>query len=139
MSCKGEYRKDDIVMMLLIHDLAESITGDIPTLDQNDKTRRDEVDFFTKMALSDSFGGHHGGRRAEAFWRRFEDPTDICGRIAKDMDKLECIFQLLRYRAENSIGEEAFRTMLDSPTLKVESDFCKSLLLKLKESFAIRM
>ena len=88
------YDKDRILEMLLIHDIAESITGDIVT-------PKKELD--PRYDLEESEAMEHllieiGDERLKSLWAEWDDCITINSVIAKDMDVLQMIVQYCLFR-----------------------------------------
>jgi putative hydrolases of HD superfamily len=87
--------------MALIHDMAESLVGDITPLDgisHAEKRRREEVtmDYLCKSLLGNVHGGLSGGEIWKA-WKEYEDSETLEAKYVQDIDKLELLLQMVDY------------------------------------------
>ncbi|PSR82127.1 HD domain-containing protein [Coniella lustricola] len=105
--------------MCLIHDMAESLVGDITPVDgvaKPEKNRREAatMDYITKNLLGNVWGGD-GKSVAEdilAVWQEYEDSETLESHFVHDIDKLELLLQMVEYekRGERKLdlGEFAY-------------------------------
>jgi putative hydrolase of HD superfamily len=93
------YDKSHIIMLLLIHDLAESSMGDTASIEDGykDKTK-DEENKFCYYASLDSYPSFNSFRHTQSLWAEFNKRTTINAKIANDIDKLEPFIQLFIYK-----------------------------------------
>lgn len=102
------YDKLTILRTLLIHDLPETYTGDIPsflkTSDDLVKEERAMGKIVSLSALAE-FRGIAGWR---TIWTQFKELSTINARIAADIDALEGYLQMLRYHwDDDAVVEDA--------------------------------
>jgi putative hydrolase of HD superfamily len=93
--------------MALLHDLAEVRLTDLPTsavqlLPDVVKSQAEAQAINDLLALLPS------GMRLEELWREFEDASSPEGRLLRDADKLEMMFQCLFYERAGSRGLDEF-------------------------------
>ncbi|KAM0510401.1 hypothetical protein D7B24_002314 [Verticillium nonalfalfae] len=102
--------------MALIHDMAESLVGDITPVDgvpKPEKNRReaDTMDHITDGLLGGVYGGLPG-REIRAIWQEYEDAQTIDSLFVHDVDKMELLLQMVEYerRGEGRVdlGEFAY-------------------------------
>lgn len=113
--------------MCLVHDMAESLVGDITPVDgvpKPEKNRREAatMDYITKNLLGNVWGGE-GKDVAEdiqAVWQEYEDSKTLESHFVHDIDKMELVLQMVEYekRGEQKLdlGEFAWvatRLVLD--------------------------
>lgn len=87
--------------MALIHDMAESLVGDITPVDgvvKSEKSRRETetMDYLCTGLL----GGVHGGLSGEeirSVWQEYEDSKTLESQFVHDIDKMELILQMVEY------------------------------------------
>jgi putative hydrolase of HD superfamily len=93
--------------MALLHDLAEARLTDLPTsavqlLPESAKSQAEA------QAVHELLGLLPDGTRLEDLWREFEDASSPEGRLLRDADKLEMMFQCLFYERAGSRGLDDF-------------------------------
>jgi putative hydrolases of HD superfamily len=87
--------------MALIHDMAESIVGDITPVDpvsKEEKSRRESetMDYICNNLLG-KFNGGLNGQELRQIWQEYEDSETLESKFVHDIDKLELILQMLEY------------------------------------------
>ncbi|KUI55020.1 hypothetical protein VP1G_02343 [Cytospora mali] len=126
----GRIDQNKCIKMCLIHDMAESLVGDITPVDgvpKPEKSRREAetMDYLTKNLLGNVWGGK-GAVNAEeirAIWQEYEDSKTLDSHFVHDVDKMELILQMVEYekRGERKLdlGEFAYvATKLALPETK---------------------
>ncbi|KAL1864159.1 hypothetical protein VTK73DRAFT_6137 [Phialemonium thermophilum] len=104
--------------MCLIHDMAESLVGDITPVDgvsKPEKNRREAatMDYITKGLLGRVYGGAHtAGQEIRAVWQEYEDGETLESRYVHDIDKMELLLQMVEYEKRGGgrvdLGEFAY-------------------------------
>lgn len=91
------YEKDQIIKMLVVHDLAEAHTGDIP---KGEKNKQDEIDEKSRFLYYKelNFPNKINIEGIYNLWEEFTLCKTLNSKIAKDIDQLECYIQLSFYR-----------------------------------------
>lgn len=92
--------------MALLHDIAESIVGDITPVEgisKIEKNRRESttMDYLTKNIL----GNVEDGKIAEEMreiWQEYEDAETLESKFVHDIDKIELILQMVEYERANA-------------------------------------
>ena len=100
----NSYCKDSIIKMLLIHDLAETITGDIPrpVKEQNKEYYKQlETEAMQNILFSGSYPSAVGMDEYLQLWKVWSGRTDINSRIAKDIDNIQTIYKFCDYYTRN--------------------------------------
>lgn len=100
-SPESNYDKQKVISLLLVHDLPESITGDIPSPDKTSQDDVDEQNAITKIGTLSAFPSLSPMRSVFQLWQEytfFERYDSINARLAHDIDKLEPLVQLYLYR-----------------------------------------
>ncbi|KAK2777114.1 hydrolase-HD superfamily protein [Colletotrichum kahawae] len=122
------------VMMSLVHDIAESLVGDLTPMSgvsREEKGRREmsTIDYFASIA------GPSGAFIRE-LWHEFEAAETPESRIAQDLDKVELLLQFVEYEEEGKggidLGEFA------GVANKIRSEECKAWareILQAREKF----
>ncbi|KAK0636961.1 HD domain-containing protein [Bombardia bombarda] len=104
------------IKMCLIHDMAESLVGDITPvdgIDKPEKSRREAetMDYITKELLGGVDGGSLGAE-IRAIWQEYEDSVTLDSHYVHDIDKMELLLQMVEYekRGEGKLdlGEFAY-------------------------------
>ncbi|KAL2284414.1 hypothetical protein FJTKL_08826 [Diaporthe vaccinii] len=100
------------IKMCLIHDLAESVVGDITPTDnipKPEKHRREaETLGFIRHRLLGGFDGGKAGEDIHALWREFEDSQTPESIFAQDLDKVELLLQMLEYEKRENVDLSEF-------------------------------
>ncbi|KAJ4360184.1 uncharacterized protein N0V89_000744 [Didymosphaeria variabile] len=99
--------------MALIHDMAESLVGDITPVDnvsKAEKSRRESetMDYICTNLLG-RFNGGINGQQVRAIWQEYEDSETLESKFVHDVDKVELISQMVEYerkhKGEIDLGE----------------------------------
>ncbi|MBI4862153.1 MAG: HD domain-containing protein [Candidatus Riflebacteria bacterium] len=108
------FSKRKVMDMLLVHDLAEVFTGDIPTPEKRAADAEAEAVWFRFIGRLGQREGVADLRWVERLWREFEEGTSIDARIARDLDRLDNLVQLHVYRRRGDVIRdfEAWRARL---------------------------
>lgn len=92
------YDKQTVLDMLLLHDLPEAITGDIP---RNEKKKDPTYyDLLEQKAAEDSLLSGNCTQRQKQLWRQWCAQDTLNARIAKDIDNLQAIFTFMQYKKQ---------------------------------------
>ncbi|KAB5555097.1 HD domain-containing protein [Coniochaeta sp. 2T2.1] len=89
--------------MCLIHDMAESLVGDITPVDgvaKPEKSRREAttMDYITQNLLGSIYGGKsNAGEEIKAIWQEYEDSETLESIYVHDIDKVELLLQMVEY------------------------------------------
>lgn len=119
------YSKKHIISLLLVHDLSEAYTGDIPTDQKTKKNRDDEAKYINRISALDSFPFFHSFRDITNLWNEYEQKETYNARIANDIDKLEPLIQLYIYR----------KLLPPSSAQKVKESWMEDVDISLKTKF----
>ena len=98
------YNKDKILKMLLIHDLAETQTGDIPRPEKNKMKKsydREENIVMQSLLLTGTYPGAVDINEYLDDWNEWDTQNSENFRIAKDIDNIQTIHQFCVYYLEN--------------------------------------
>lgn len=93
------------IQMALIHDMAESLVGDITPMDgvpKPEKSRREEetMDYICNSLLGKVNGGGNG-EQIKKIWKEYEDSETPESHFVHDIDKLELMYQMVEYERAN--------------------------------------
>ncbi|MCJ1420397.1 hypothetical protein MMC32_006754 [Xylographa parallela] len=89
--------------MALVHDMAESLVGDITPADpvtKEEKNRREteSMDYLTTHLLGNvGRGGKEAGVDMRKIWQEYEDNKTLEAKFVHDVDKLELVLQMVEY------------------------------------------
>lgn len=92
--------------MALVHDMAETLVGDITPIDgmlKSEKSRREAatIDYICQDLLGDVDGGVQG-RELKEVWYEYEDGETLESRFVHDVDKIELVLQMLEYERSHA-------------------------------------
>lgn len=128
-SGRGQYDKARIIQMLIIHDLPEAFTGDIPASRKTEEDELKEKEYNQSTAALSVFPLFEQFRQSAELWDEFNENATINARIAKDIDHLEPLFQLYFYRdslsSENPADE--MNTWINRANNQLYTEFGRSL------------
>lgn len=90
--------------MALVHDMAESLVGDITPVDgvpKEEKSRREleTMQYLTKGLLG-KFGTGLPGEELQALWEEYEAGETLEAIFVHDVDKLELVLQTVEYERQ---------------------------------------
>lgn len=127
----SEYSKSTILQMLLIHDLAESITGDILPENSSEMSKRREREVYEEIGLLGTYEQFSNMTRVYSLWDEFEDRRTINGKIAKEIDKIENLVQLFLYHQHKPV--ENFDEWRAELLEIVKTDVGKSIIQRIEQ------
>ena len=102
--------------MSLIHDMAESLVGDITPVDgvpKSEKSRREAatIEYMSKRLLGNVYGGMPG-KEIRTIWLEYEESVTDEARFVHDVDKIELLLQMVEYEKRGAgqldLGEFAY-------------------------------
>jgi len=96
------------VRMAIVHDLAESIVGDITPhqgISKEEKSRREEAAMSHFLTL---LGDTPQAREMYELWQEYEGAATPEAKLVKDLDKFEFIVQALEYEKSDNKNLEHF-------------------------------
>ncbi|CAK7203126.1 hypothetical protein SEUCBS139899_005855 [Sporothrix eucalyptigena] len=107
------------IKMCLVHDMAESLVGDITPVDgvpKPEKSRREAttMDYITETLLGSVEGGADGavGKELRGIWQEYEDSLTPESHFVHDVDKMELLLQMVEYEKRGqghiNLGEFAY-------------------------------
>lgn len=129
--------------MALIHDMAESLVGDITPVDKHvtkvEKARREAatMDYIEKTLLNGVPGGTLSGGEIRRVFQEYEDNETLEAKFVHDVDKIELLLQMVEYertygRDLSEFAHVAQRIQLDevkewaATVMKEREDYWKS-------------
>ncbi|KAI1336388.1 HD domain-containing protein [Xylariaceae sp. FL0016] len=126
--------------MCLIHDMAESIVGDITPVDgvpKPEKSRREAetMDYITQNLLGSVYGGM-AGKEIREIWQEYEDSQTLDSHFVHDLDKMELLTQMVEYekRANKQLDLGEFAYVATKMVLPETQEWAKEI-LKEREDF----
>lgn len=102
--------------MALVHDMAESLVGDITPVDgvaKPEKSRREAqaMDYISNSLLGKVYGGL-AGKEIREIWQEYEDSKTLNSHFVHDIDKIELLCQMVEYEKRTNgaldLGEFAY-------------------------------
>ena len=127
--------------MALVHDMAESLVGDITPVDGVSKAEKNRREAETMNYLCSGLLGnvHKGSGQAEAIrevWQEYEDSKTPESIFVHDVDKMELLLQMMEYERSHEgrvdLGEFVWvATRIETPEVK---EWAQQL-LKEREAF----
>ena len=118
-------------LMALVHDMAESLVGDITPVDgvpKAEKSRREAttMDFLCERLLSPTSLSlsHDPGAQIRAVWQEYEDGQTLEAQFVHDVDKVELILQMMEY--ERRGGGELDLSEFARVGKRIQLDECKA-------------
>ena len=108
-SSESDYSKQKVISLLLVHDLPESITGDIPFPDKTQNHRVEEKKAIATIGTLAAFPSLSPMRSVVKLWQEYtaaEQSKSISVKLAYDIDKLEPLIQLYLYREDLAVPND---------------------------------
>lgn len=107
----AEYDKEKIIRMLMVHDMAEAITGDMLPEERGELEQDIEMGVFRSIRNLGVLPGLANQEITFQLFREFEERRTVNALIARDIDKIEMLMQFYRYLDSGGldpkyIGEE---------------------------------
>lgn len=105
-----EFDREKVLSMAVMHDLPESITGDL-SLGGSRLLPKGAKATAEKMAMTELFAGLDFGPRWQALWQEFEDLASPEAHVVRDADRIDLLVQALVYeRTTGNVQLEEFWT-----------------------------
>ncbi|KAJ5484075.1 HD domain-containing protein [Penicillium diatomitis] len=114
--------------MALIHDMAESLVGDITPVDKDvtktEKARReaDTMDYITETLLGKIPGGALSAQEIKRVFHEYEDNVTLEAQFVHDIDKMELLLQMVEYERTHEVDLSEFTRVasrVQLPEIKV--------------------
>lgn len=115
-SLAGRLDMNRCIKMCLVHDMAESLVGDITPVDgvpKPEKSRREAttMDYITGTLLGGE-GNQAVGIELRSLWQEYEDSVTPESHFVHDVDKMELLLQMVEYEKRGQghvdLGEFAY-------------------------------
>ncbi|KAJ6167146.1 HD domain-containing protein [Penicillium chermesinum] len=100
--------------MALIHDMAESLVGDITPVDTNvtkaEKARREAavMDYITTSLLGNVPGAALSAQQIKDVFQEYEDNVTLEAQFVHDIDKMELLLQMVEYERSHKVDLSEF-------------------------------
>lgn len=115
-----------LIQMSVIHDLAESIVGDITP---NSGISVKEKQSLEKKAFNQLFKDYPGGDQFISLWEEYEEQKSKEAKILKNIDKLEMAIQAVEY--QKKFPEKALTEFIEDARKHIDIDEIVSLFQQL--------
>ncbi|XP_060067404.1 5'-deoxynucleotidase HDDC2-like [Ylistrum balloti] len=127
---KAGINKDRCIKMSLVHDMAESIVGDLTPAD---KVSKEEKFVREEKAMQHitSLVGEEVSQEILCLWKEYESQSTAEARFVKDLDKFEMILQATEYE-QLETRPKALQEFFDSTNGKFQSPQVKEWVEELK-------
>ncbi|XP_021356196.1 HD domain-containing protein 2-like isoform X2 [Mizuhopecten yessoensis] len=127
---KTGINKDRCIKMSLVHDMAESIVGD---LTPSDNVSKDEKFIREEKAMQHitSLVGDEASQEMISLWKEYETQSTAEARFVKDLDRFEMILQAAEYEQLDG-RPKALQEFFDSTNGKFQSPQVKEWVEELK-------
>jgi putative hydrolase of HD superfamily len=109
---------EKIIKMALLHDLAESLTGDFMP-DEISKENKKMAEDDAMQEILSKIPQHVAGQYVE-LWKEYSNRQTKESALLHDIDKLEMAIQAVKYSSEG-FSDEKLRTFMDSAKKKIKS------------------
>jgi len=113
-----DYSKNDILDIILIHDLAETITGDIPAPQKTNADEEYEMKIAKIIMYYETFPRIYGIGSKKKLLDSFKNGTSINAILAKELDKIDSLIQAIMYKMQdenkNKINIDEWRNYVKS-------------------------
>ena len=134
------------VMMCLIHDMAESLVGDLTPADKvpkTEKSRRESLsmDYITQKLLGNVRGaGTDVGKEVQGIWQEHEDSESLESRFVQDIDKVELLLQMVEYekRGDGKVNLSEFTYVATKISLPETKSWAEEILEERREFWATK-
>lgn len=93
--------ENKIIKMALVHDIAESIIGDISVEDLKDEKAKEEKLKKENEAMKNIFSNLENGNEFYQLWLEYEEQETPEAKILREIDRIELLSQALEYEQEN--------------------------------------
>ena len=100
--------------MALIHDMAESLVGDITPVDTHipkaEKARREAevMEYITKTLLGNVPGAALSAQEIQRVFKEYEDDETLEAHFVHDIDKMELLLQMVEYERSHKTDLSEF-------------------------------
>ncbi|EEA21146.1 hypothetical protein TMatcc_001148 [Talaromyces marneffei ATCC 18224] len=124
--------------MALIHDMAESLVGDITPVDKSitkaEKARREAatMDYIEQTLLRNVPGGSISGPEIRRIFQEYEDSETLESKFVHDVDKIELLLQMVEYEREHGKDLSEFAHVANRITLPEVKEWADAIMKERK-------
>ena len=125
-----ELNTEKIIKMVLLHDLSESIIGDLTPDEISKKNKHEKENLAMKQILNDL-----PNKISESYYKIWDEYQSISSEEAKlvhEIDKLEMVFQA-KYYYDKGHSKEKLRSFFQTANVEIKSKYLREILSKLLE------
>lgn len=125
-----EYDKNKVLQMLLIHDLGETITGDINRPEKLERQRfydNQENEAMYQIMLNGTYPNMANLNKYLNLWKEWSEEDTINYLVAKDIDNIQTIYQFCDYYTKESIFSDSDIMYWLSGIDRLNTDIGKSI------------
>lgn len=130
------------IQLALVHDMAESLVGDITPSQkiakvEKSRRERESISYLTSTLLGGvGNGGKEAGDNIYALWLEYEDNKTLEAQFVHDVDKLELMLQMVEYERADKGGPilGSFTDCVKNIVLPEVKEWCAEVLRE-RESY----
>jgi len=127
------YSKTDVIKTLIIHDLAESQTGDIVSFNKTDPDKKVEIKILRMILSMDSFKGIANLSEYKTLWANYISKSTLTAKIASDIDKIDQLVQLITYGGVENNSISDYNSWKNDLINDIETEIGKNIIATLFE------
>lgn len=113
-------KREKVIIMSLIHDLAESKVGDLTPFDGVSKEKKHELEM---KAISSIFEKFDSENEYVDIFKEYEDGKTDEAKFVRSIDKLEMMLQTAEYEEDQGIDLKEFWDFADNYEFDILKDF----------------
>lgn len=117
-----------VVKMAMVHDLAESRTGDL------NYVNKEYVKNLESAAVTDSLSGTCFGSEMQALWVEYKNRSSLEAKIVKDADNIDCDLELSELQSKGSKLPERLKVTRERVFDQLHTETARLLLTKIRRS-----
>ena len=121
---------EKIIKMALLHDLSESITGDLTPNEISKKSKQRKENLAMKQILNEL-----PEKISESYHKIWNDYQEVGSKEAKllhEIDKLEMVFQA-KYYHDKGYSKEKLRSFFETANIEIKSEYLREIISKILE------
>jgi nucleoside phosphorylase/5'-deoxynucleotidase YfbR-like HD superfamily hydrolase len=131
------YNKQEVVNLLLFHDIGEYKDGDVPQAKKTELDVEKEADAIQYLAACGTYLGVADLSFLYSRWQCFETDDGQNARIARDIDRLEYLVQLYEYRER--LSPDVVRTKRNEVRRRIHTEAGARILKVITEAYEISL